>query len=192
MGLHNVTPRLSAQNMRDAGLTNAKPGGKLLLRDAPARVSGCSTKPPDGRYVGLRQLGHPLPNAAREPVGCCLAPIVISARGAAFPGGVAHVVLGGAQEQVRRIHARGIVAAVADEHPGGDRPVSQLKGDAVGQGGPAPRDAEYAVAGTLSCRCPWPAPIWPRRTVDLRPEPHGRGNGRGWHTAIITDVQVNT
>jgi hypothetical protein len=101
---------------------------------------------------------------------------------------VRRVVRWCSHEEVRRIHARGVVAGVADKQPFRDRTVGQHVGVPVSEYRAAFSHREPAVSLGVALSSPLPAAIRVP-AVHLCPEPdRGRGGRSGLHSQAPTFV----
>lgn len=122
-----------------------------------------------GRGVGLaatQPLGVEL---GRVPVGSRAGAVAVAGRGAALGHAVGGVLGAGADEEVVRVDAAAVVAAVQDRAALRYRAVGQLPGQAVGEHQPL-GDRHHAVAVSVERAGPVPAVAG---LLDARPEAVG-------------------
>jgi hypothetical protein len=116
----------------------------------------------------LAELCAVLPLAAGAPLRVQTRPVTIADGNdaASLRVHVVRVIRRRPQEQVRRVHARRVVAVVADVHPIGDRAVREFPGHPVGQAlAPVPSETSVPARGGSCAPAPAVAGL-----VDLVPE----------------------
>jgi hypothetical protein len=109
--LLDVVPVLSGDNVPDASLGHAIDAGYLVVVEA-------------GRPVEIANVLH-------LSFGEDVLPISLSSRVSPLLNLVRNVIGVRTKEQMARVDAWGIVAAMEDEHPFGDRAACHLPGDAM-------------------------------------------------------------
>jgi hypothetical protein len=120
-----------------------------------------------------------------SPLGVSVGSVSQSAGRAPLPPSIGAVVGRGSEEQMRRIHARRVIATVADEHASGyGRSVRQLPDGGCGShvptmGGVSTDDAVSTVTGSR----PRPALIG-AAAVHVLPEADGEGHALGFTPAL--------
>jgi hypothetical protein len=95
------------------------------------------------------------------------------------------VVVPGAQPKVCRVHARRVVAGMANHHPGRDRSVVEFVGIAVRQHGPVFRRPEPTIRQWAApAASPFPAFVR-AAACDSGPEPVNRGRCLEYHSRTL-------
>lgn len=190
-----MSPRKQAHNQADVFLGDAELGSKGGLRPSAAMKAadaanllvsqlGDTVMLPAGRCFGVGGSGvsraarqalgmgpGAMPIAARKSPRLCAAAVFDAAGGSALLDHVGDVVGRCAKKEMARIHARRIVAAVADKHAAWDWAVGQLPCDAVREQRAAIQ-LELPVAARGSSRAPRPTS---RGDFDVRRKPTNLG-----------------
>jgi len=113
------------------------------------------------------------------------APVI---RASSFGDHVRHIVLLGAKKQMRRIYARGVIAAMKHLYSFGDRfGVMQFPGDAMGKFilPMLPASIQHPIAMMDFAPRPEPAPFRASRLVNLGPKPLFDGDTFGIHDTLL-------
>lgn len=154
MRLLNVTPRPAAPDVGDCRLRHA-----VLIREIHAALASRAAAPYRAHIV------------SRQPMARMALPFDgdrLPACGPALGVSIAHIVVGGANEQVARVHTRRIVATMEHGETVWDRSIRQHPGDPMGAVHPA-AVADEAIAPLVHGGRPLPAVIRPA-AFDLCPE----------------------
>lgn len=125
-GLRNVRPVDAALDCRDGLSTNAVPSRDVFLLEASAH-------PSDLYDLGFGELARRMPHAPRTRT----TPLAL---------GVESVVFCRSERQVRRVHARRVVAGVHDLQGSGRTPMSETPRHSMSEGIRGVRDRHSPVA----------------------------------------------
>ena len=179
MMLIDVLPGLPIHNLRYGLEAHAKLCGQRRQGNALGLISCANVADLFGGKAGgtvafpAVRLGMCLRSvaiSARHFLRMCSCAIPVATTGAPLARRVPHVLELSADEQVRRIHARTIVAMMADKQPSRDGTNRQFVGDSMGKALTAMAYRERAITGIVHCPFPFPARIRAARLINQGPK----------------------
>lgn len=179
----DMAPALAADDAVNSGRVEAIHLGKRLLRDTSLPL------PAYLDHLCARELGASSPFAPGRAVG--MAPEAASITRSSAPLGfhVMVVIGNGAEEQMVRIHAGGIVTTVANTHIVRQTAIGKLVSHPVRQlARLASADSKSTVSIGVSASCPKPATIGASGFVNLFPKALRQVTGFGGKHACAATV----